>query len=121
MGGDRRERSTEAVTLLRIYDRVGGALVDSSWWGENDGCRICGELRFNGGSRGRVGTRLDRYSARADWQWKSKECLPRQKTQKYDPRICLENHSVHGVQKALLRLINLMCHTSYVCTWLPGP
>jgi hypothetical protein len=40
------------------------------------------------------GTRLERYSAIANFQWKSKECLPRQKTQKYDVSICPETQSV---------------------------
>ena len=64
------------------------------------------------------GTRLDRYFAIAVCQWKSKECPPLQKTRKYDPRIGPENHSVCGLQKALLRLIILMCHTPYGIHWV---
>ena len=37
-----------------------------------------------------------------------KECLPRQKTRKYDPIICLETNSDHGLQEAQLCLINVI-------------
>ena len=43
---------------------------------------------------------------------KTKECLPRRKLQKYDPSICLKTDSDQGLQKAQLRLINLICNTS---------
>ena len=64
---------------------------------------------------------IDYYFADPECKQKTKERLHRQKLQKYDPSICLEAHSVCGLQEAQLRLINLIYNTLYFIPWLLGP